>query len=94
MTIVVMVMAIWYYAAVFLLALSEAMPIVGAGSSALILGISALASRGIVELWPLLVTAILGAAPLHVSQGCSSGPFFSMTGAAAGRLAGKLCRHC
>jgi membrane protein DedA with SNARE-associated domain/membrane-associated phospholipid phosphatase len=51
------------YAAVFLLALSEAMPVVGTvvPGSTLILGISALAPRGIVELWPLLVAAILGA---------------------------------
>jgi len=51
------------YAAVFLLALSEAMPVIGTvvPGSTLILGISALAPRGILELWPLLVAAILGA---------------------------------
>jgi membrane protein DedA with SNARE-associated domain/membrane-associated phospholipid phosphatase len=51
------------YAVVFLLALSEAMPIIGTvvPGSTLILGISALAPRGIVELRPLLVAAILGA---------------------------------
>ena len=51
------------YAAVFLLALSEAMPIVGTvvPGSTLILGISALAPRGMVQLWPLLIAAILGA---------------------------------
>src|SRR5436190_22330417 len=51
------------HAAVFLLALSEAMPIVGTiiPGSTLILGISALAPHGIVELWPLLIAAIAGA---------------------------------
>ena len=51
------------YAAVFLLALSEAMPIIGTvvPGSTLILGISALAPQGIVELWPLLIAAISGA---------------------------------
>jgi membrane protein DedA with SNARE-associated domain len=51
------------YGAVFLLALSEAMPIIGTAvpGSTLILGISALAPHGIIELWPLLIAAILGA---------------------------------
>ena len=51
------------HAAVFLLALSEAMPIIGTviPGSTLILGISALAPRGFVELWPLLIAAIAGA---------------------------------
>ncbi len=51
------------YAAVFLLALSEAMPIIGTvvPGSTLILGISALAPQGIVGLWPLLIAAISGA---------------------------------
>jgi membrane protein DedA with SNARE-associated domain len=51
------------YGAVFLLALSEAMPIIGTmvPGSTLILGISALAPRGIVQLWPLLIAAIMGA---------------------------------
>jgi undecaprenyl-diphosphatase len=51
------------YAAVFLLALSEAIPVVGAivPGSALIIGISALVPAGIVKLLPLLIAAILGA---------------------------------
>jgi membrane protein DedA with SNARE-associated domain len=51
------------YAAVFLLAWSEAMPILGTvvPGSTLILGISALAPRGIIELWPLLIAATAGA---------------------------------
>ncbi len=51
------------YIAVFLLALSEAVPVVGAlvPGSALIIGISALAPRGLVSIWPLLACATLGA---------------------------------
>ena len=51
------------YAAVFLLALSEAMPIIGTvvPGSTIILGISALTPQGILELWPLVIAAIAGA---------------------------------
>jgi membrane protein DedA with SNARE-associated domain len=51
------------YGAVFLLALSEAIPIVGAlvPGSALIIGISALVPAGFVELVPLLIAATMGA---------------------------------
>ena len=48
---------------VFLLALSEAVPFIGAvvPGSVLIVGISALATTGALSLWPLLAAAILGA---------------------------------
>lgn len=48
------------YATVFLLALSEAIPVVGAvvPGSALILGIVALVPSGAVALWPLLIGAL------------------------------------
>jgi membrane protein DedA with SNARE-associated domain len=51
------------YGAVFLLALSEAVPVVGAivPGSALIIGISALVPQGILSVWPLQLSAILGA---------------------------------
>jgi membrane protein DedA with SNARE-associated domain/membrane-associated phospholipid phosphatase len=51
------------YGAVFLLALSEAIPVVGAlvPGSALIIGISALVPAGIVKLLPLLIAATVGA---------------------------------
>jgi membrane protein DedA with SNARE-associated domain len=51
------------YAAVFLLALSEAIPVVGAvvPGSALVIGISALVPSGTVALWPLLLAATAGA---------------------------------
>jgi membrane protein DedA with SNARE-associated domain len=51
------------YGAVFLLALSEAIPVVGAlvPGSALIIGISALVPAGIVKLLPLLIAAAIGA---------------------------------
>lgn len=49
--------------AVFLLALSEAVPVVGAvvPGSALIIAIAAMVPSGVVSLWPLLAAAILGA---------------------------------
>jgi membrane protein DedA with SNARE-associated domain len=51
------------FAAVFLLALSEAIPVVGTvvPGSSLILGICALVAAADVEPWPLLVAAFLGA---------------------------------
>lgn len=51
------------YAAVFLLALSEAVPIIGVvvPGSAVILAISALVPTGVVALWPLMIAAMLGA---------------------------------
>src|SRR5260370_39294119 len=51
------------YAAVFLLALSESIPIIGVvvPGSAVILAISALVPSGVVALWPLLVAATVGA---------------------------------
>ena len=51
------------YAAVFVLALSEALPIVGAvvPGSALIIAIAAFVPSGVVSLWPLLAAAIAGA---------------------------------
>lgn len=51
------------YAAVFLLALSEAIPVIGVivPGSAIIIGISALVPTGAVTVWPLLITAITGA---------------------------------
>ena len=51
------------YAAVFLLALSESIPILGVvvPGSAVILAVSALVPSGVVTLWPLLVAATLGA---------------------------------
>jgi undecaprenyl-diphosphatase len=51
------------YAAVFLLALSESIPIIGVvvPGSAVILAISALVPSGVVTLWPLLAAAIAGA---------------------------------
>jgi len=53
------------YAAVFLLALSESIPIIGAvvPGSAVILAISALVPSGVVTLWPLLIAATMGAIP-------------------------------
>ena len=51
------------YTAVFLLALSESVPIVGlvVPGSAVIVAISALTPTGMVKLWPLLVAATAGA---------------------------------
>ncbi len=51
------------YASVFLLALSESIPIVGVvvPGSAAIVAISALTPTGAVKLWPLLVAATAGA---------------------------------
>ncbi len=51
------------YAFVFLLALSESIPVIGAfvPGSALILGIATLVPQGAVALWPLLISALLGA---------------------------------
>ncbi|TPG78072.1 phosphatase PAP2 family protein [Pseudomonas caspiana] len=51
------------YMAVFLLALSESIPIIGAvvPGTAVILALSALVPSGVLLLWPLLVAAILGA---------------------------------
>src|SRR5216683_4854334 len=51
------------YAAVFLLALSESIPIIGAvvPGSAVILAISVLVPSGVVTLWPLLIAATAGA---------------------------------
>jgi undecaprenyl-diphosphatase len=51
------------YAAVFLLALSESIPIIGAvvPGSAVILAISALVPSGVVTLWSLLIVATVGA---------------------------------
>ena len=51
------------YGAVFLLALSEAIPIVGAvvPGSAIIMGASALVPFGTLKLWPLLIAAVFGA---------------------------------
>ena len=51
------------YGAAFLLALSEAIPVVGAvvPGSALLIGIAALAPQGLITVWPLLATAFLGA---------------------------------
>jgi len=51
------------YGVVFLLALSESIPIIGAvvPGSAVILAISALVPSGVVTLWPLLIAATAGA---------------------------------
>ena len=51
------------YLAVFLLALSESIPILGAvvPGTAVILALSALVPSGVLLLWPLLVAATLGA---------------------------------
>lgn len=51
------------YLAVFLLALSESIPIIGAvvPGTAVILALSALVPSGVLLLWPLLVAATLGA---------------------------------
>ncbi|WP_246687014.1 bifunctional DedA family/phosphatase PAP2 family protein [Mesorhizobium sp. B2-4-19] len=51
------------YAAVFLLALSESLPIIGVvvPGTAVILALSALVPSGILILWPLLIAATLGA---------------------------------
>ena len=51
------------YLVVFLLALSEAVPVIGVivPGSAVIVGIAALVPSGVVSLWPLLTTALLGA---------------------------------
>ena len=51
------------FIAVFLLALSEAIPVIGTvvPGSTLILGISALATTADVKPWPLLVAAVVGA---------------------------------
>lgn len=51
------------YGVVFLLALSEAVPIVGAvvPGSAIIIAASALVPFGILKLWPILIAAIFGA---------------------------------
>jgi membrane protein DedA with SNARE-associated domain len=47
--------------AVFLLALSEAIPVIGTPGSTLIVGISALATGADVNPWLLLVAAMVGA---------------------------------
>ena len=51
------------YSLVFLLAMSEALPVVGAfvPGTAIILGISALIPTGAVALWPMIISATLGA---------------------------------
>ncbi len=51
------------YAVVFLLALSEAAPVIGSivPGSALIIGIAALVPTGTVKMWPLMIAAIVGA---------------------------------
>lgn len=51
------------YLAVFLLALSESVPIIGAvvPGTAVILALSALVPSGVVKLWPLLIAATAGA---------------------------------
>ncbi len=51
------------YLTVFLLALSESIPVIGAvvPGTAVIVGIAALVPSGAVGLWPLLVVALLGA---------------------------------
>src|SRR5262245_12099547 len=51
------------YFTVFLLALSESIPIVGAvvPGSAIIIGLSALVPGGVLMLWPLLAAATFGA---------------------------------
>lgn len=51
------------YLAVFLLALSESLPIIGVviPGTAVILALSTLVPSGVLLLWPLLVAAILGA---------------------------------
>lgn len=51
------------YAAVFVLALSESIPIIGVvvPGSAVILAISALVPSGVVTLWPLFIAATMGA---------------------------------
>ncbi len=51
------------YIAVFLLALSESIPVIGAivPGSAIIIGLSALVPGGVLMLWPLLAAATLGA---------------------------------
>jgi undecaprenyl-diphosphatase len=51
------------YGLIFLLALSESLPVIGAmvPGTALIVGISALVPSGAVALWPLLICATLGA---------------------------------
>ncbi|WP_414476275.1 VTT domain-containing protein [Microvirga sp. M2] len=51
------------YGAAFLLALSEAIPVIGAvvPGSALLIGIAALAPQGLIRVWPLLAAALLGA---------------------------------
>jgi len=51
------------YASVFVLALSEAVPLVGVvvPGTAVIIAISALVPSGVVTLWPLLIAATMGA---------------------------------
>src|SRR5260370_32452040 len=60
------------YGAVFLLALSQAIPVVGAlvPGSALIIGISALVPARIVKLLPLLIAPLLGAIAWHCFSYC------------------------
>ncbi len=51
------------YAAIFLLALSESVPVIGAvvPGTAIIVGLAALVPSGVFTLWPMLLSAFLGA---------------------------------
>lgn len=51
------------YAAIFLLALSESVPVIGAvvPGTAIIVGLAALVPSGVLRLWPMLILAFLGA---------------------------------
>ncbi|BCG98116.1 membrane protein [Mesorhizobium sp. 131-2-5] len=51
------------YAAIFLLALSESVPVIGAvvPGTAIIVGLAALVPSGVLMLWPMLIAAFLGA---------------------------------
>jgi membrane protein DedA with SNARE-associated domain len=51
------------YAAIFLLALSESIPVIGAvvPGTAIIVGLAALVPSGVLTLWPMLISAFLGA---------------------------------
>jgi undecaprenyl-diphosphatase len=51
------------YAAIFLLALSESVPVIGAivPGTAIIVGLAALVPSGVLMLWPMLISAFLGA---------------------------------
>jgi len=53
----------WAYGLVLLLAMSEAVPVVGllVPATAIILGVSALTPIGAVGLWPLMICATTGA---------------------------------